>query len=787
MMKNFKHFTKRTLALLLALVMCVGLLQLTAFAEDTESCQHQWRYQSHDSTNHILVCALCQQTKTESHSFDEWVHIKDATYEESGLETRSCSGCRYEEQKILPSGKDEEEGWVPGGSFGTGGTIPATEYTLEYTWGRSNSPSTFKPKDITLPEKQSYTANTEVSVFTELAVGTIYWREGRWNGTLEELFAHIDDLFYESYRDPNKENMSAVEHLNLRMSARIFEGWSTKYPANYSDMVGSSITMDKSYTLIANWHSLTSAEVGAIPTPTVYTVKWVSGYGNNEVLSTTTGTKDSEGNLVYSPYSGTTPTRTDGYTFTAWGTPEVNEETKTCTITAQWTEKHVHSYTQTKAPTCEEKGEETCSCGDKREIDALGHIEGNWVDGDTKDAVHTDGCETTQHKEICTRCGAVLDTKDHTYGDWTVTKEPNCTDTGVKEHTCTVCGHKKAEPISKLNHDWQIKDEGDAGHSWVCKNDPEHTKPVEPHNYPDEWTVTKQPTDTEPGEKEKVCEDCGHKHTEEIPATKPDDPKPEKVNVTYQDPDGEEIGKDTPDKGTEYEVKGLPDGTTPPEGKEFDKWQGSDGNEYKPGDKITPDGDLTLTVVWKDKPEEKPEEPETPVPVVPEIVVTPKPSEDPAPSEDPGEEIIDPSEPPLGELPTEPSEAPEPSEPAETDPAESEDLSEEIIDPSEPPLGELPEDLAKPGEPADTDQPGDSFAPGEEPGEDISDGQPPMGNVPEEPGEDISDNRPPMSDAPVSDVPQTGEASNVIWLAATLLAGAGLVVVNTGKRKEERK
>lgn len=635
MMKNFKHFTKRTLALLLALVMCVGLLQLTAFAEETHV--HQWTYKSHDTTNHTLICSSCNETKTEAHSFGEWIHIKDATYEEEGYDISVCSGCNQIKRYIYSSGKDVEDGWNSDGeSFGTGG----------------------------------------------IAGGVV----------------------------------------------------------------------------------------------TIYTVKWLSGGDENRELATANGIKEN-GEPVYPNYPGELPTQ-EGWEFAGWGEPVVDDSAKTITITAQWTEKHVHSYTQTKAPTCEEKGEETCSCGDKREIDALGHIEGNWVDGDTKDAVHTDGCETTQHKEICTRCGAVLDTKDHTYGDWTVTKEPNCTDTGVKEHTCTVCGHKKAEPISKLNHDWQIKNEGDAGHSWVCKNDPEHTKPVEPHNYPDEWTVTKQPTETEPGEKEKVCEDCNHKHTEEIPAT-----KPEKVNVTYQDPDGEEIGKDTPDKGTEYEVKGLPDGVTPPEGKEFDKWQGSDGNEYKPGDKITPDGDLTLTVVWKDKPEE----PGAPVPVVPEIVVTPKPSEAPAPSEDPGEEIIDPSEPPLGELPTEPSEAPEPSEPAETDPAESEDLSEEIIDPSEPPLGELPEDLAKPGEPADTDQPGDSFAPGEEPGEDISDGQPPMGNVPEEPGEDISDNRPPMSDAPVSDVPQTGEASNVIWLAATLLAGAGLVVVNTGKRKEERK
>ena len=37
---------------------------------------------------------------------------------------------------------------------------------------------------------------------------------------------------------------------------------------------------------------------------------------------------------------------------------------------------------------------------------------------------------------------------------------------------------------------------------------------------------------------------------------------------------------------------------------------------------------------------------------------------------------------------------------------------------------------------------------------------------------------------PLSDVPQTGEASTILWMAAVLVAGAGLVYVNTGKRRQ---
>ena len=39
-------------------------------------------------------------------------------------------------------------------------------------------------------------------------------------------------------------------------------------------------------------------------------------------------------------------------------------------------------------------------------------------------------------------------------------------------------------------------------------------------------------------------------------------------------------------------------------------------------------------------------------------------------------------------------------------------------------------------------------------------------------------------DVPLSDVPQTGEASTVVWLAVLLASGMGLVYLNTGKRKE---
>ncbi len=43
-----------------------------------------------------------------------------------------------------------------------------------------------------------------------------------------------------------------------------------------------------------------------------------------------------------------------------------------------------------------------------------------------------------------------IDTANHTYGDWKVTKEATVWAAGEREHVCTVCGYKETEPVPKL-------------------------------------------------------------------------------------------------------------------------------------------------------------------------------------------------------------------------------------------------------------------------------------------------------------------------------------------------
>ena len=59
----------------------------------------------------------------------------------------------------------------------------------------------------------------------------------------------------------------------------------------------------------------------------------------------------------------------------------------------------------------------------------------------------------------CSICGmTVINTisKDaHTYGGYTITVQPSCTDIGIKERTCSICGKVYAKEIAAIGHRYQ--------------------------------------------------------------------------------------------------------------------------------------------------------------------------------------------------------------------------------------------------------------------------------------------------------------------------------------------
>ena len=157
---------------------------------------------------------------------------------------------------------------------------------------------------------------------------------------------------------------------------------------------------------------------------------------------------------------------------------------------------HEHSYAEeiTKQPTCTEEGEKTftCDCGDTytETIPTKGHTE--VIDKAVPATCTTDGKTEGSHCSVCgevIKAQTVIKATGHKYDDGKITKQPTCTETGVKTYICSECGATKTETIKATSH----KSSG--------------------------WIIDKQPAVGVKGSKHKECTVC-HKvlETAEIPA-----------------------------------------------------------------------------------------------------------------------------------------------------------------------------------------------------------------------------------------------------------------------------
>ncbi len=129
-------------------------------------------------------------------------------------------------------------------------------------------------------------------------------------------------------------------------------------------------------------------------------------------------------------------------------------------------------------------------------------------------------------KEIyaCEFCGAtekrVAYAKGHSYGAWNTTKQETCTEDGSRYHVCARCTHKETETVLATGHTVVIDEEVEAtcevpgktegSHCSKCNIVIKEQTNIEPlgHSF-SEWTVSKPATETESGEMERVCSNCG--------------------------------------------------------------------------------------------------------------------------------------------------------------------------------------------------------------------------------------------------------------------------------------
>lgn len=99
----------------------------------------------------------------------------------------------------------------------------------------------------------------------------------------------------------------------------------------------------------------------------------------------------------------------------------------------------------------------------------------NWVDATCTEAKKCSVCSTTEGKPL-----------GHSY-DYVVIVDASCSEKGLEEGTCTICGEKTSRDIPPTNE----------------------------HEY-GEWTVVEKPSCSEYGKEETVCLNCGYKSTKKI-------------------------------------------------------------------------------------------------------------------------------------------------------------------------------------------------------------------------------------------------------------------------------
>lgn len=90
------------------------------------------------------------------------------------------------------------------------------------------------------------------------------------------------------------------------------------------------------------------------------------------------------------------------------------------------------------------------------EVKNTGRSEITVTDAKGKETTVKPGTSTTVNKESASSGGSYTPPAQHTH-TWNagvVTKEPACTEAGVKTYTCTTCGATKTEAIEALGHDW---------------------------------------------------------------------------------------------------------------------------------------------------------------------------------------------------------------------------------------------------------------------------------------------------------------------------------------------
>ena len=192
--------------------------------------------------------------------------------------------------------------------------------------------------------------------------------------------------------------------------------------------------------------------------------------------------------------------------------------------------KHEHKYGEwefTTTPTMEVAGKakKACECGDVVEEEVAKLSDSSvWTVKETVDST----CSVAGKKVYTSVYGEItvaIEKTAHNPGEWKLSVNPTESKEGVLERECSVCGEKETTSVSKLTDAtvWTLKEEVKATCTAEGKKvytsvygEVEVVLEKTSHNY-GAWKLTVNPTETESGKAEHVCE-CGEKEEVTVPA-----------------------------------------------------------------------------------------------------------------------------------------------------------------------------------------------------------------------------------------------------------------------------
>ena len=452
-------------------------------------CQHTYTTKETKPTckangSKVTYCTICgYEASSEvlgmlSHSYEGKV-TKEATTEETGIKTYTCSGCGDTYTEVIPCLETEKQTEkqtekIAEESTETEATTEAiTEPTTEATT-EAKSDQTEKQTE-TIPETEPETKETVCDHSPKTTeIKATCGAEGRKLTVCETCGATLEDTV-----------IPKLDH-----------NFVTKETKSTCSSQGEKTTYCKDCNYIS------SVEVFGM-LPHVYDSKVTK-----EPTATEMGIK-----------TYTCKNCKDSYTEEI---PTIEEEEEVC--------QH-HYVTQEFPATCTSQGKKITICDlcqDVKSTEVTDKLAHSYVTKETPATCTSAGTK----RMVCESCGYVaseetLPLLSHTYKE-TITLEPTTTTTGLKNYTCTSCGYAYTETLPCLEpeseetevtceHDYIAKEvpstcTSNGSKTVVCKKcgDVKSSEILDMLSHTLKTTVTKKATCTSKGEKTTKCTVCGY-------------------------------------------------------------------------------------------------------------------------------------------------------------------------------------------------------------------------------------------------------------------------------------